>query len=159
MRSIHISLMAVFGVSISATAGAETEISGVYTCTVDQKAGISSIHLEGADPPRAYKLHGVQTTFGMRIDYSSDTDHPFVVIETEDRGEKPDRTQYHTNFSVLHGAYHGDGRDFAAADDQAFLRLHHQPSGKLFFYHAGFEYPGGEDVRLSVRFGQCAVRN
>ncbi len=155
MRSIQIASLAAAGAFFCTSASAEPDISGAYNCTIHQQTGISSIHLEGAAPPKAYEQPDVNTTFGMRIDTSPDGKNPFVVSETEDRGENPDRTQYHTNYSLLHSAYYGDGYDFTAAEDQAFLRLHHQKNGSIFFYHAGFEYPGGEDVRLSVRFGEC----
>ncbi|MEO1240835.1 MAG: hypothetical protein AAFX54_02915 [Pseudomonadota bacterium] len=159
MRSVNITSLAVIGVLSCAEAAAESDISGDYACTVHEKAGVASIHLEGADPPRAYGRQDVQTTFGMRIAHSANGDHPFTVMETEDRGEAPDRTQYHTDFSVLHSAYYGDGFDFTATEDQAFLRLHHKRDGGVSFYHAGFEYPGGVDVNLSVRFGECEPKD
>ncbi len=155
MRSTQIASLVAIGTLICTIARAEPDLTGNFNCTVHQQAGISSIHLEGADPPRAYEEQDVNTTFGMRIDTSPDSNNPFVASETEDRGEHPDRAQYHTNYSLLHSAYYGDGFDFTAAEDQGFLRLHHQKNGNIFFYHSGFEYPGGEDVRLSVRFGEC----
>lgn len=149
----------VIGGSFNATAEAEKTITGEYACSVHEKAGITSIHLEGADPPTAYLEHDIQSTFGMSIEKTAGGEFSYKVTETPDRGENPDRMDYHTQFSLLHSDYYGDGWDFTAAEDQAFLRLYRHSNGRFFFYHAGFEYPGGEDVRLSVRYGECRTKS
>lgn len=141
--------------TLSAYAEAEQDIAGEYACTVLQKAGIASIHLEGADLPKAYLEEGIRSTFGIKIDHVEGDSTAYLVKETADSGDNPDRMDYGTQFTVLHSAYYGNGFEFKAGEDQGFLRLHHRQDGGLYFYHAGFEYPGGVDVRLSARFGEC----
>lgn len=155
---LDVVLTALF-IALAASARAEPDITGEYACTVHEKAGIASIHLEGADPPKAYLDKEARNTFGILISQLSEGDHEYAVVETNDRGENPDRMEYHTQFTTLHSVYMGDGMDFTAVEDQAFLRLHHASDRSILFYHAGFEYPGGDDVRLSVRYGECKVKD
>lgn len=160
MRYFSLYLLSLASACISSTsAGAEVGIVGEYACTVHEKAGVASIHLEDADPPKAYLEHEIQSTFGLKIEKIPDEELSYEVTETEDSGDNPDRTVYHTQHSLLHSAYHGDGSDFTAIEDHAFLRLYRRRNGGLYFYHAGFEYPGGEDVRLSVRYGECSAKS
>lgn len=74
-------------------------------------------------------------------------------------GSDRDQAEWEDENSVLHGAYLGDGGVFNADDGPAFLTLAHtrfpNSDGDLEFYHAGFEYAGGEDEHLSVRWGRC----
>ena len=127
-----------------------------YVCTVEQKAGIGAVHLEGAGAPEAFIAAETPTRFSMRI--TGEGQH-FVAVETPYSGEGRDRYEWHTSNTVLHSAYDSDdGRDFVAVEDRAFLRLTTMPDGSLRFYHSGFEYPGGEDTNLSVRWGTCAAQ-
>jgi hypothetical protein len=125
-----------------------------YVCTVEQKAGIGAVHLEGAGAPEAFIATETPTRFAMRI--TGEGQH-FTAIETPYSGADRDRYEWHTSNTVLHSAYESDdGQDFVAVEDRAFLRVTAMTDGSLRFYHAGFEYPGGEDTNLSVRWGLCA---
>ncbi len=127
-----------------------------YVCTVEQKAGIGAVHLEDAGAPEAFIETETPTRFSIRI--TGEGQH-FVAIETPYSGADRDRYEWHTPNTVLHSAYESDdGRDFVAVEDQAFLRVTTMRDGSLRFYHSGFEYPGGVDTNLSVRWGTCHVR-
>lgn len=158
MRRLSLYLFALIGACLIGNAQAGITIVGEYACAVHEKAGIASIHLEDSGPPAAYLEHEIQSTFGMKIEATLDERLPYKATETTDRGNNPDGMEYHTQFSVLHSAYLGNGSNFGAAEDQAFLRIYNRKDGGLYFYHAGFEYPGGEDVRLSVRYGECSPK-
>jgi len=124
-----------------------------YVCTVEQKAGIGAVHLEGAGAPEAFIATETPTRFAMQI--TGEGQH-FVAIETPYSGADRDRYEWHTSNTVLHSAYESDdGQDFVAVEDRAFLRITTMTDGSLRFYHSGFEYPGGEDTNLSVRWGVC----
>jgi hypothetical protein len=127
-----------------------------YVCTVEQKAGIGAVHLEGAGAPEAFIATETPTRFSMQI---TGEGQRFVAIETPYSGADRDRYEWHTPNTVLHSAYESDdGRDFVAVEDRAFLRITTMRDGSLRFYHSGFEYPGGEDTNLSVRGGICSVQ-
>ena len=83
----------------------------------------------------------------------------FRLLEIGYDGADRDATQWQTENSILHAEYRGDGNSFAAIEDQAFLTFgktrHKNSDGDFEFYHAGFEYPGGEDTMLSARWGRC----
>jgi hypothetical protein len=83
----------------------------------------------------------------------------FTAIETPYSGADRDPCEWHTANSVLHSAYVSeDGQDFVATEDRAFLRITVLRDGALRFYHSGFDYPGGEDTNLSVRWGTCVLQ-
>lgn len=135
---------------------AEHPFVGRYICTVTQKAGIGATHLESAPGPRAFIVNAGNR---FRIGVSAERDG-FVVRELPYDGADRDQAEWHTPNSVLHSDYYGDaGEDdnISALTDQGFLRFDwaDRATGALWFYHAGFEYPGGEDANLSVRFGRC----
>jgi|CXWL01.1.fsa_nt_gi hypothetical protein len=135
---------------------AEHPFVGQYICTVMQKAGIGGTHLEGAPTPSAF-LADAGNRF--RIGVIAERDG-FTIRELPYNGADRDRAEWHTPNSVLHSDYYGDaGEDdtISALVDQGFLRFDSadRATGALWFYHAGFEYPGGEDTNLSVRFGRC----
>ena len=138
------------------------ETVGEYLCTVAEKASIESIHLEGSGPPSAVAERNLTTRF--RIDISK------VQIGGQQRlrldelpfdGANRDSIEWHTANSVLHSSYLGDGESFHTAqkDTEGFFVLgptvHSSADGDLSFYHSGFEWAGGEDTRLSVRWGRC----
>lgn len=156
MNFVHTGYFLLTGLFLIGHAEAESSITGTYSCTVFEKAGIASTHLENSAPPEAFAEHDVRSTFAIEIQETESVALPYLVIETLDRGKNPDRTEYDSEFSLLHSPYHGDGANFTAKEDQGFLRLFFRLDGNLSFYHAGFEYPGGVDVRLSVRFGECS---
>ena len=133
---------------------------GVYLCTTQQRAGIGAIHLEQAPPPSSFKDDGKPVKFRMSIiDYAGFMPvavKPQRIVELPYDGPGRDNAVWQDEFSVLHGGYIGAGTEFTAEKDQAFLRVGWRDGGKsLWFWHAGFEYPGGEDVNLSARFGEC----
>lgn len=80
----------------------------------------------------------------------------FTVTELPYTGQGASQSVWQDENAVLHSIYLGDGYMFTAKEDQAFLRIAEMENGRLWFYHAGFEYPGGEDVALSVRYGTCS---
>ncbi|MES2001985.1 MAG: hypothetical protein V4444_06720 [Pseudomonadota bacterium] len=81
------------------------------------------------------------------------------MIEIAYEGPDRDRAEWEDKNSVLHSAYFGNGTDFYAADRPAFMTLYRtrpgHSDGDIAFYHSGFEYPGGEDENLAVRWGRC----
>lgn len=150
---VAVALAATFGAS---DAMAEHPFVGQYACTVMQKAGIGGTHLEGATTPRAFIANAGHR---FRIGVFAERDG-FTVRELPYDGADRDQSEWHTPNSVLHSDYYGDaGEDdnISALTDQGFLRFDwaDRTTGALWFYHAGFEYPGGEDTNLSVRFGRC----
>ena len=143
----------------SSMAAAKYDNSGTYLCTVSERAGIASIHLEGAGPPRAIKVDGPPTRFKMQISPINLKEFQFRLVELPYDGEDRDQAEWQDENSVLHSEYHGDGNSFAALEDQAFFSFgktdHKNSDGDYEFYHAGFESPGGEDTNLSIRWGRC----
>lgn len=133
-------------------ARAQAPEAGDYLCTVEQRAGISQLHLEDAGPPKAFIDDEPIVKFRIRVSPGPD----FVVSELPYTGPDANRRALHTDNAVLHSAYIGDGSSFTAQDDSAFLTLSRNPdTGVVRFWHSGFEYPGGEDVNLTVRTGMC----
>ena len=129
-----------------------------YLCTVEQKAGIGGVHLEGSADPTAFVAEGVGNRFKIVMTRASESGTSLLYVkEIGYSGTDRDRTEWHTVNSVLHSVSIGDGTDFRSSEDLGILRLTvtDPEMGRLWFYHAGFEYPGGEDVNLSVRYGQC----
>jgi hypothetical protein len=129
---------------------------GNYLCTVDQKAGISVLHLEGRDQPQAFVSQHVNTRFAMRIEGTPDGGgEVFRVIELPYTGPDRDPHEWQSANSVLHGEYIGEWDRFFASEDQGFLRVGNNGDETIWFYHSGFEYAGGEDASLTVRSGNC----
>ena len=143
------------------TGYAQERVDGDYLCTVAEKASITSIHLEDADPPFAGVDDQLPTRFRMRITQEDEGDYSYRMIEIPYDGDDRDPRTWHTENSILHSAYLGNGIEFSAIEGQSFLSIHptvHDNSdGDISFYHAGFEYPGGEDTELSVRWGRCRL--
>ena len=133
---------------------------GGYVCTVEKRAGIASVHLEDAGPPRTFADDRAATRFAIQVTRQSSTGRTaqFHVVEAPYSGPDRDRIEWHTQNSVLHSAYLGDGAELAASEEQAFLRFgsYNPFTGRVWFYHAGIEYPGGEDTNLTVRHGTSA---
>lgn len=135
------------------SASAQAVSSGTYICTVEQRASISTTHLEGAGPPEA-NIHTAQYRFRMQVTQNSGS---FRIVEVPYDGPDQSRMQWEDDNSTFHGAYVGDGRAFHSEDGPGFLNFNRDRWGPaLQFYHSGYEYAGGEDQHLSVRWGRCA---
>ena len=146
---------------LSDVASTSENTVGDYLCTVAEKASIESIHLEGADPPKATKNFRVPARFKMRITQEKDKKWEFRLVELPYEGADRDPTEWHTRNSVLHSPYVGNGERFSATekDTEGFFifgrTVHTNDDGAYSFYHTGFEWPGGVDTNLSVRWGRC----
>lgn len=145
--------------ALASTAGGHPlpKPAGDYLCTVEQKAGIASIHLEGAGAPSAFAKDGTVTRFKMRITKAPKKAKLYRLVEIAYDGPDRDQAEWEDEHSVLHSRYVGDGGLFHATDGPDFFAMATgaDPDGNQEFYHAGFEHPGGEDTNLSVRWGQC----
>lgn len=141
------------------TAAQKAIPAGTYLCTVMSRAGIRSIHIEGSGPPKAFAADRDPTRFKMRITPNRNRTRPFRMVEIAYDGPDRDQAEWEDANSVLHSAYLGNGTDFYAADRPAFMTLYRtrpgHSDGDIAFYHSGFEYPGGEDENLAVRWGRC----
>lgn len=157
MRRLFVGF-AAFGLA-GCAAQAQDTTNGDYLCTVAEKAGIASIHLEGASPPEAYVEEDLPTRFLIRIADSDNAAGAHSLVELPYGGPDLDQRDYGTPFSVIHETYYGDGVEFAALQAPSYFSLfetvHGNADGDLAFYHLGFEYPGGEDTELAVRWGRC----
>lgn len=138
---------------------AQKPIAGIYLCTVVDKASISGLHFEGAGPPSASVKDGPPTRFKMQIAPTRKGAKKYRLIEIAYDGSDRDQAEWEDENSVLHNTYLGNGDVFNAVDGPAFLTLGHtrfpNSDGDLAFYHAGFEYAGGEDMHFSIRWGRC----
>ena len=140
-----------------------TKTVGEYLCTVAEKASIESNHTEGAGPPAAVAYDTPATRFRIGISkVQSGGQQRLQLDELPFDGAGRDTTDWHTPNSVLHAPYLGDGQSFHATEEdaEAFFVLggptvHSNADGNLSFYHSGFEWAGGEDTYLSVRWGRC----
>ena len=137
------------------------EVAGDYICTISENVGIASAHTEGSGPPKAFTDSLTPWRFKMRITREAEDKSQYRMIELP--YTSPDRNVYewHTENSVLHSPYIGDGVEFAALEDQAFVSfhktIHENEDGDMSFYHAGFAWAGGEDSRLLARWGRCKM--
>ena len=133
---------------------------GVYLCETEQRAAIASVHRENSEPPKARLDDNIPTTFKMQITETGKGITKYQLVELPYDGNGRDRADWGDEYSVLHSIYVGDGNVFHAKDGPAFLAFGREPPSRsgaadLEFYHAGFEYPGGEDTQLAVRWGRC----
>lgn len=156
-------LTIAIALSFAGSANAQGKIEGDYICTVTEKASIASIHLEDAGPPKAIVDDQLPTRFKLRIARSGQFGDKFRLIEVPYNGDDRDLTDWHTTNSVLHGPYVGNGKSFLGTGDNAnafFVlgpTIHSNDDGVLAFYHSGFEWAGGEDTKLSIRWGRCKL--
>lgn len=137
-------------------ASAQRVEAGSYLCSVEQLASISSTHLEDADPPVA---RADASSHRFRITVKPETNGRRLIVE-EAPYDGPDRSsmQWEDDNSLLHAPYVGDGYRFDALGEvPGFLRFTRDPrwGDDLQFYHAGFQYAGGEDIHLNARWGRC----
>ncbi|MBD3770741.1 MAG: hypothetical protein IE925_11385 [Rhodobacterales bacterium] len=137
------------------TANAEASpTSSDYACEVRQKAGIAGIHIEGSGNPKSFVDTELPTRFRLRMTATAN-DKGYILSEQPYEGPDRDRREYQTENTLLHSTYSGDGTDFRSDEDLGFMRLGKRLDGTLWFYHSGFEYPGGADTDLSARWGLC----
>ena len=145
-------------VACTQAASTAADTANIYICTVAEKAGIASNHLENGPPPSAFLGTELATRFKIKIVSENDNS---LLMEIPYDGPDYDVVDYGSPSSVLHDTYRGDGREFKSEDDQSFFSLfetiHSNEDGDLAFYHAGWEYPGGEDTTLAVRWGRCKL--
>jgi hypothetical protein len=147
-------LIVAFVLLCSGAASAQALREGSYLCAVEQRAGIGSTHLEGAGPPEAFAQ---AVHYRFRLTATRAPDGRLRVVEAPYDGPEHSRYQWEDDNSTLHSVYVGDGRDFTAVDAPGILNFARDRRGDaLQFYHAGYEYAGGEDKSLSVRWGRCA---
>lgn len=138
------------------------EMVGRYLCTVAEKASIESLHLEDSGPPTAVSQRNVATRFRIEISEREDgQSDKLSLVELTYDGPDRDPTEWQTRNSVLHSPYVGRGSGFRSTDAEAegFFVLgptvHSNADGDFAFYHSGFEWAGGEDTYLSIRWGRC----
>jgi hypothetical protein len=143
-----------FAVAAGSVAHATPIPPGSYLCTVDQRAGIGRTHLESHPGPEAFVDATPRYRFRISV---SERGGRQRVDEAPYDGPERSNSEWHTPNSTLHAPYFGVDGDLHATEDQGFLRLGVQnpATGRLWFYHAAFEYPGGEDTVISVRYGTC----
>lgn len=151
MRAILTGLCAL--VFSAPPAFAESVQAGLYLCTVEQTAQIGSSHVEGAGPPT---VSVNATPYQFRLRASTEADGRLRIVEAPFDGESRSRFQWEDENSTLHAPYVGDGFLFGASGAPGFLRFSGDRWGNaLQFYHSGFQYGGGEDESLAVRWGRC----
>ncbi len=134
-----------------------------YICDVETETAISSIHLENAPPPKAEGRRGAKYEFWIKVTKDISKETPIFTIseiENKDSGIRNLEVCGQPHETVLFGDYVGDGWSFTAVKDQGFFYLFGSNNFKSEFkyYHSGFEYPGCEDRRLVVRYGNCTPR-
>ena len=138
------------------------EMVGRYLCTVAEKASIESSHLDEAGSPAAVSQRNVATRFKIEISERDDgQSDKLSLVELPYDGPDRDPTEWQTRNSVLHSSYVERGSGFQSTDVEAegFFVLgptvHSNADGDFAFYHSGFEWAGGEDTYLSIRWGRC----
>lgn len=147
-------VMAAIGAFTGSLASAQGVDPGVYLCDVLEHATIASSHLEDSGPPEASV---VDAPYRFRILVSGEAG-ALRIIEIPYDGPVASRLLWEDENSTLHTAYQGDGRAFLAERGTGFLNFRRDRWGaELQFHHAGYQYAGGEDEHLSVRWGRCSV--
>lgn len=141
-------------------ANAQEALVGEFLCTVAEEAGIASIHLEDAGPPEAYvDEENLPMRFLIRIEQRDGPVDDFALIELDYDGPDRDMRDYGTPFSVIHETYRGSDGEFRGPQSPSYFSLyetaHANEDGSFAFYQSGFQYPGGEDTELVVRWGRC----
>jgi hypothetical protein len=88
---------------------------------------------------------------------TSETESRLRIVEAPYDGPQRSMAQWEDDNSTLHAAYVGDGRAFKAEEGTGFLNFGRDRWGEgLQFFHSGFQYAGGEDESVAVRWGRCA---
>ena len=152
---MRILLAAVAWMCVAGSAVAQSVQAGSYLCTVEQMAAIGSTHLQGAGPPEVFTDSEV---YRFRLRVTTEGDGRLRIVEAPYDGPDRSRYQWEDANSTLHSAYIGDGQAFEAEDGPGFLNFRRDRWGDgLQFYHSGFQYGGGEDESVAVRWGRCVV--
>ena len=142
---------------------APQDITGDYICTMTENAGVASNHTEGSGPPKAFSDSSTSWKFKLRVSREREDKSKYRMIELPYSGLDREPRDWHTDNSVLHSPYIGDGIEFSALQDQAFVRfhktVHKNETGDMSFYHSGFAWAGGEDSFLLTRWGRCKLTN
>ncbi len=139
----------------AASAAAQSVQGGSYLCTVEQMTAIGSTHLEGAGPPEVFSDTEL---YRFRIRVTADQDGRLRIVEAPYDGPNRSRYEWEEENSTLHDAYIGDGRAFEAEEGLGFLSFGRDRWGVgVQFYHSGFQYGGGEDESVAVRWGRCIL--
>lgn len=137
------------------------DIVGDYLCTISENAGIASAHTEDSGPPKSFSKNTTLWKFKLRISRDAKDETKYRMIEIPYLGADRNPTDWHTPNSVLHSPYVGNGVEFTALEDQAFVSfhktIHKNEDGDMSFYHAGFAWAGGEDSFLLARWGRCKL--
>ncbi len=140
--------------ALASGAAAQAVSAGSYLCSVEQQAHIGSTHLERAGPPETFSSDEV---YRFRLVVTGADGARLRIQETPYDGPQRSTAVWEDDNSALHGAYVGDGRAFTAERGPGFLNFGRDRWGaNLQFYHAGFQYAGGEDESVAVRWGRCA---
>lgn len=177
MRHLGVSLLVLISTGCGAAESSEPDVNakpaeinvavtpvepGEYLCTVAEKTSISQTHLEDSPLPAATVDDSPPTRFPIAISVEGNGD--FRLVELPYTGSDRDPYEWHSEMSVIHGEYRGDGESFrsTAVGEEGFFvigrTVHANPDGNLEFYHSGFEWAGGEDLSLSSRWGRCLKR-
>lgn len=147
-------ILAAATLMLASTAAAQSVAVGTYLCTVEQTASIGSTHVEDARPPSASTNNEL---YRFRLSVSDAPDGRLRVVEVPYDATDSSRYLWEDDNSTLHSAYRGDGRAFNAEGAPGFLNFGRDRWGDaLQFYHSGFQYAGGEDESVAVRWGRCA---
>lgn len=126
--------------------------AGFYLCEIEERTGIGQTHPE-ADPGPAAFIDDTPR-YRFRIEVRTE-DEMQRVVEAPYNGPERSMAEWQTPNSTLHEPYFGADGVFRAREDMGFLNLGPGRNGRYWLYHSAFEYPGGADVVLSVRYGQC----
>jgi hypothetical protein len=148
-------LCIVLGVLTSGAAAAEPILAGAYVCDVEQRVGIGSTHLEGDAGAMGFVDEAPRYRFRMSL---SDDGEAQRAVEAPYDGSDRSQLEWHTPNSTLHAPYVGaDGVLRATGEEIGFLHLYADASSasRIRFYHSAFEYPGGEDTVVALRYGHC----
>jgi hypothetical protein len=130
-------------------------LTGIYLCATEQRAAIKSDHRPGSGDPVAVADKSPLTRFKMEITRRNNPSQPYQAVELPYDGPDRDHRQWQDENSVLHSAYTGDTDLLQAVSGPAFFSIYGGLRNEFKFYHAGFEYPGGEDTQFAVRWGRC----
>ncbi len=142
---------------------APQDITGDYICTMTEHAGVASSHMEGSGQPKAFHDSSLAWKFKLRVGRDEKNRSKYRMIELPYSGLDREPTDWHTDNSVLHSPYVGNGIEFSALQGQAFVSfhktVHESEDGDMSFYHSGFAWAGGEDSFLLTRWGRCKLIN
>ncbi|MEO1029510.1 MAG: hypothetical protein AAFX02_10700 [Pseudomonadota bacterium] len=160
MKHRFLCLTAAISVLSPQTAATQPSGVGIFVCTVEEQAWIGRTHLEDARPPKSGHSAGDdQYSFVIEISSIDAANVRYKLTERPYNGDDRSRHQWHTDNSILHAAYHGDGNNFSEVEGRgtiAFRRTRFTAEPDTFeFSHSGEAWAGGEDWTLMVSWGKC----